>query len=407
MKVRMLQWSGHVVVAVVVILLMAMSAGAQAQGWPRAGWSASQEAEGQGTVFLGKGRSRNPDERAALEEAVIAAKADALEKATERLLIQVKDENLRAIAARYIYEKVRPDDVFARVEVTSKRRTKTTTYVTLKVALNDKLPKTISMLRERFKMRGYPLLMVVLDEEIIQPKTRPPVTPGMTAQIAIEQLFVKAGLTVVDNRQVTKNERMAIKAAVIEGNHEAVVRLARKHKANVVLSGPMAKAQYLGNVNIGAVAGAWPRYGATVQVRPIDSDIGQLLTAKDCEGRGVGETDLFAVRNAFKDAGTKIAKELLKEIFWFWFGPDDFVVRVSVRGLDHDKVVEIADSIVEEENWAKRQGSVGLQEGECTFTLTVTEPGTSAKVADVIRQIEKKLKVTEVTTRRVVLEKKD
>jgi len=402
-KKRTTQWCG----SIVAVLLIATSAGAQAQGWPREGWSASQEAEGQGAVFRGKGRSRNRDERAALEEAVIAAKADALEKATERFLVQVKDKNLKGIVARYIREKLKPDDVFASVEVTSRERTSTTSYVTLKVTLNDKLPKTVSMLRERFEKRGYPLLMVILDEEITQPANRPPVQPGMTVQIAIEGCFVEAGLTVVDSRQVTENERKAIKAAVIKGDHQAVVALARKHKANVVLSGPAAKAQYLGNVSIGAVTGAWPRYGATVQVRPVDSDIGQLLTAKDCEGRGVGETDLFAVRNAFKDAGDKIARELLKEILWFWFGPDDFMVRVSIKGLDHDKVVEIADSVVEEEKWAKRHGSVGLQEGECTFTLTVTEPATSAKVADVIRQIEKKLKVSEVTARRVVLEKKD
>ena len=78
-----------------------------------------------------------------------------------------------------------------------------------------------------------------------------------------------------------------------------------------------------------------------------------------------------------------------------------------LRGIPHHKARDIAEALVEEEEWAKRHGTVEMISGESTFILTVVDPATSGMVADVIRQIDKKLKVTTVTKRRVVLEKKE
>lgn len=393
-----------VVLAVAVVFLAGTALAAEGEGAEKApGQEAGKGRDAEGQVFQGTGRSRNADEKAARDEAIIAAKVDALEKALERLLVHEKPR-LREVVERYVAENLAPDQCFARTEVKQEERTGSTTKLTLEAALNQTVPDTVTKIREQFEKRGYPLVMVVLYEEVVQPAHLPPFpSGGMTAQIAIEKALIKEGATVVDGAMVDDNDRKAIESAVLKGDMDAVARLTLKHRANVLIGGPPARADHRGTVPMGM--GQWPRYGATIQARIVDSDVGQVLGAQDGAGSGTGETVIPAVQNAFRDAGTKVARELIRDIFWHWFGPDRFNVRVSLVGVPHDKALGYAEALVDEEAWAVRRGTVEMREGECTFVLTVVDPATSAMVADALGLMDRKLKVTLVTARRVALQK--
>jgi len=366
-----------------------------------------EQSKSDSLVFQGQGRSRNRDENAALDEAIIAAKEDAMDKAIERVLHNVKDSSLNEVAQRYIKENLAPDKCIENFEVTSKKRTETTSYVTGKATFNNKLEGTVAMLRDKMQYLGYPRLMVILDEEIIQPATFPPIpTGGMMAQIAVEQVLIKKGFRVVDKATVDDNTRKEVQAAILKGDNDTIVRLAREHGADVIISGRPARAQFVSNVDLDVVRLSGPRYTATIDIRAIDCDTARLLVAQGCNGTGFGETNLLAAREAFNKAGSEMAKKVLKDILYFWIVLErDKTIMVEIRGVAHDKAVEIAEALKEEEKWVKRHGTVVVREGVCSFPLSVEGKTTAAKVADTIRQIEKGLKVVEVTDRRVVLQK--
>jgi len=401
MKAAIIRWA---LVCLAITLFAGMALAAEAET-PKAkpAEKAKEKLKGEGDVFRGTGRARETDEKAAREKAIIAAKVDAFEKAVERLAV-LESSRLREVIERYATKNLKPDECFAEVVVEHEERNGNITKVTVAATLNDVLPKTVAKILKRSASRGDPTVMVVLREEVIQPADSPPVPEGMTAQIAIENTFIKEGLTVVDHGQVAENDRNALNAAVMEGDMDTVRRITLKHKANVLV-GPRvpARADYRGTVPMGG--GQWPRYGAMIQARLVDSDIGQILGAQDTQGSSAGETHIPAAHNALKDAGEKIAKELVRDIFWHWFGPDEFSIRVSLIGVPHAKALMIADSLVNEEDWAVRHGTVGLKEGECTFVLTVADPTTSAIVADTIGLMDRDLKLNLVTARRVVLQK--
>ena len=357
-------------------------------------------------VFQGKGRSRNRDEDTAFEEAVVAAKEDAFEKAIERLLHDMKDPAFKKVATRYAKEKLTPDKCIEK-KVVDKRRTESTTYVTVKATFNDELPKAIAVVKQKFEQLGYPKLMVVINEEIIQPANLPPIPPGgLMAQIAVEQVLIKKRFRIVDKATIDGNTRKRAQSCLLEGKNDELAKLAREHGADVFVGGQPARAQYLGAVDVAGV-GAWPRYAATIDIRAVDTDTARVLVSQACEGRGVGEAPLLAVRNAFNDAGKKMAKKVLDDILYFWIVVERMkTITVMLKAVEHGKALEVADALVEEEKkWIRRHGPVTMQAGDCSFDLTIEGTKTASNVADTIKQMEKKLKVTEVKERRVVLQK--
>lgn len=201
----------------------------------------------------------------------------------------------------------------------------------LKVAnIQDDL-EGIATLRRR---KNTPRMMVMIQEQNIGE------TPGMhyfdtdisTAETAIMDWFMAKGFRFVDPDVVRQNLDQQTAAAILSGNAQQAASLGKNLGAEVVITGK-AVAKATETVAFGATIRSQQ---ATVAVRAIRTDTGDIIATGSGQGKHPHIDDMTGGVIAIKQASDKVSEELMTKILDRWQSDvsSGSTLVLHVRGLN-------------------------------------------------------------------------
>ncbi|NQT24291.1 hypothetical protein HQ585_02945 [candidate division KSB1 bacterium] len=200
----------------------------------------------------------------------------------------------------------------------------------LKVAnIQDDLDGIATLMRRK----NTPRTMVIIQEQNIGE------TPGMhyfdadinTAETAIMDWFMAKGFRFVDPDVVRQNMDQQTASAILTGNSQQAASLGKNLGAEVVITGK-AVAKATETVAFGATIRSQQ---ATVAVRAIRTDTGDIIATGSGQGRHPHIDDMTGGVIAIKQASEKVSEELMGKILDRWQSDvsTGSTIVLHVRGL--------------------------------------------------------------------------
>ncbi len=157
---------------------------------------------------------------------------------------------------------------------------------------------------------GDPRVMVVIPEEharrIFHRYTTQEIS-GPTAETKITQQLLEAGFRVVDQSQVDEVRETEEIRRAIEGEVDAELDLKAEFDADLLVTGE-AVSTYIGSQS------SFHSYRANLDVNVIHADTAEVVAANSVSATGADLSELSAAKDAFADAGDKMAEYLIEKI---------------------------------------------------------------------------------------------
>lgn len=293
----------------------------------------AQTGEAQEVVCSGVGYIMGGDIAHARDDAV----EDALRKGIEQVLgtlvesetlvenFQLIEDNIMTKTQGYVqtYEIVQE-------KKRSEQMYEVTVRAVLKVAnIQDDLDGIATLM----KRKNTPRMMVMIQEQNIGE------TPGMhyfetdinTAETAIMDWFMAKGFRFVDPNVVRQNLDQQTASAILSGNSQQAASLGKNLGAEVVLTGK-AVAKATETVAFGAKIRSQQ---ATVAVRAIRTDTGDIIATGSDQGKHPHIDDMTGGVIAIKQASEKVSEQLMSKILDRWQSDiaSGSTIVLHVRGL--------------------------------------------------------------------------
>ena len=183
------------------------------------------------------------------------------------------------------------------------------------------------------RRKNTPRMMVLIEERNVGE------TPGYyavdtdlnTAETALMDAFMAKGFRFVDESTVKRNMSQQKRAAVLAGDTEQAAAIGKMVGAEVLLAGKaLAKA-----TEITAYGTKIRSQQATVSVRAIRTDTGDIIATSNAQGKFSHIDDIAGGTAAIKKASEKVAAEIMDEILAQWQSDvsSGSTVTLQVQGL--------------------------------------------------------------------------
>ncbi len=211
----------------------------------------------------------------------------------------------------------------------------------------------------------------------------------------ITRKLVRAGYKVLDAKQLARVSERDVKLALHKGDREAANRLRFKFLTNILVGGE-AIAEFSQN-NSGIISAI-----AQVETRAVVADSAQILASYITEdGRGFSKSCKGAGRRALKTEGRKAADEVLQALDKH-LRQKEREIEVRIWGIPHVNVYRRFKNLVQTERWVS-----SVKEGKYSrevSTYIVRYPEKTIYLAtSLARKSEVKLKLEEFGWTRIVL----
>lgn len=196
------------------------------------------------------------------------------------------------------------------------------------------------------RRKNTPRMMVLIEERNVGE------TPGYhaidadlnTAETALMDAFMAKGFRFVDESTVKRNLTQQKRAAVLAGDTEQAVAIGKMVGAEVLLAGKaLAKA-----TEITAYGTKIRSQQATVSVRAIRTDTGDIIATSNAQGKFSHIDDIAGGTAAIQKASEKVAAEIMDEILQQWQSDvsSGSTVSLQVQGLtDFDLLSKFKSSL--------------------------------------------------------------
>lgn len=346
------------------------------------------EVEGAGAIIGG-------DKERAFEE----AKRDAFRNAIEQglgVLIQgiTEMENFQVIRDKVMAQSkglVTDYKVLNRWEEDGMVKVKMRATVAL-TKLNDVLgPVVIDTL-------GNPVLMVCIAENI----------DGKTPFLAVSEstilsVFQNAGYHIVNPGQVDANRRREATEAALTGDKSKLIELAKRHDADVVISGKAMAVPYTSQVVSGQKL-----YGVQAQlsIEAIITQTGRVLGVAIPSVRKIGLSVDDAAMKALKEAASEAAKKLVYEVAYAMLGQTGRgvagrTIQLRIEGINFTQARKIKGEI------EKFKGVVGVYQRSFTDGNLVMDVNFEGNAEDLaVRLEELGLEIVNFTANNIICKPK-
>jgi len=352
--------------------------------FPEAKDAVTVEVEGAGAIIGG-------DKERALEEAKRDAFRNAIEKGLGVLIQGITEmENFQVIRDKVMaqskglvtdYEILRKWEEDGAIKV----RMRATVALT---KLNDVLgPVVIDTL-------GNPVLMVCISEDIDGK------APFLSvSESTILSIFQEAGYHIVDPSQIDANRRREALESAVTGDISKVIELAKRHDADVVITGKAMAIPYTSQVVSGQKL-----YGVEAQlsIKAVITQTGKVLGVAIPSVRKVGLSVDDAAMKALKEAASQSAKKLIYEVAYAMLGQTGRgiagrTVQVRVEGVNFTQARKIKERL------EKFKGIVGVYQRSFTNGNLVMDVNIEGNAEDLaVRLEELGLEITDFSANSIV-----
>ncbi|MBC7331896.1 MAG: hypothetical protein H5T91_05685 [Synergistetes bacterium] len=352
--------------------------------WGQSKGPVTVEVEGYGAIIGG-------DKARALEEAKRDAFRNAIEKGLGVLIQGITEmENFQVIRDRVMAQS---KGLITDYKILSKREEDGMIKIKMKATvaltkLNDVLgPVVIDTL-------GNPVLMVCIYEDI----------DGKTPFLAVSEstilsVFQNAGYHIVDPGQIDANRKREALEAAITGDTSKLIELARRHDADVIITGKAIAVPYTSQVVSGQRL-----YGVQAQlsVKAIITQTGKILGVAIPSVRKVGLSVDDAAMKALKEAASQSARKLVYEVAYAMLGQTGRgiagrTIQVRVEGVSFSQARRIKKEV------EKFKGVVGVYQRSFTNGNLVMDVNIEGNAEDLAIRLEQLgLDIVDFTANRIV-----
>lgn len=171
--------------------------------------------------------------------------------------------------------------------------------------------QAIGLLLER---KNLPRLMVLVSESWQSHPLRDETPNRQTqAEAGIAAAFLEKGFLVIDSQAIMKSRERDQAILALKGDMKAASVLGKLHEAELVVVGEV-KSQSRGNI----VGSNFISVSSTITIKVIQSDTGEILTAKSWNSSGAGLDELAASSASIKRGVDRVSTELISDIVSKW-----------------------------------------------------------------------------------------
>jgi hypothetical protein len=276
------------------------------------------------------------------------------------------------------------------VKVLSEQKMEDGTWeVRIKAVVSVKgIRDTWGVVKNLLKDMGRPKVMVFIREKIDRRAQ-----DSSTVQTRIENVLLKSGFLLVDEKQLKAIDRKDMAAAIDEDNPERLQAIAKRFGAQLFVTG-VANAASGGPKMIYGVRQF--TYEAEANVRCYRSDTAQLLASvPGAATRGVQRVPRSAAKQALDAQARQLAPKVRYDILRFW---QDVLegrgeVQLLVENVSFKQYLQIRNALKQLKNVKDVKVTFHNNNAECSIECDLTAEKLAEKVVELLSDLE----ITDVT----------
>lgn len=360
--------------AALTCFALGMAPGA-ARGAPDPGKAQKQLGKGCGTILGG-------DAERAADEAVIAARRSAIEKAFGVLVDAETIVKNSALFDSFVKNKT--GGFVKSFEILSKKQTAGRVCVEIEAwVLPRKLKERLNDLVSNISV------IVQIPETNCGRRSRRAIVENM-----IIKKLVRSNYKVLDARRSSAINRRDISIALEGRDKRAAARLRLKFLSNIIIGGEAA-------TEISQRRGRIVSARAEVEARVVVAETGQVLEIFSAESKGFRRNCRGAGRNALRKAGKQASDDIVKAL-------DEYIhrsereVEIHIRGIPNDTIFRKIGFLVKSERWVTMGNEPQYSRDNSVYFVKYPEK-TIYLATSLARKPELRLKLEEFGWTRAVL----
>lgn len=244
------------------------------------------------------------------------------------------------------------------------------------------------------KEKGYPKIMVFVNEKVTGPNRRVEVVEDSTVQTRIENLLLKYGFVLVDKNQLKDIDRKDLAAAVAEDSAARVQAVAKRFGAQIFITGSANSVP--GDPKVISGIKVFP-YEAEANIKCYQSDDARLLSSiPGVSTRGVQQVWRSAAKQALDLQARQIAAGTVKDVLRFWVDvlQGGGAIQLHVEGLDFARYRQLKKDL----ETVKGVDDVSGEFHNGVAELTLQCKDNAEKLAENLSDTVKGLEITDVSS---------
>ncbi len=306
---------------ILAVVLAAMGLTATASGQ-----KAGRDVKTREVTVVGQGMDKREAESDALRKAVEEGAGAHIHSESETRDFTLVRDTVLTRAAGFVLKKTvlsekESDDGTWQVRITA-------------VVSVSRIEATWGTVKILLKEKGYPKIMVFVNEKVTHPNRRVEVVEDSTVQTRIENLLLKYGFVLVDKNQLKDIDRKDLAAAVAEDSAARIQAIAKRFGAQIFITGSANSVP--GNPKTISGIRVFP-YEAEANIKCYQSDNAQLLSSiPGVSTRGVQQVWRSAAKQALDLQARQIAAGTVNDVLRFWVDvlQGGGAIQLHVEGLN-------------------------------------------------------------------------